>query len=169
MPYARAMYVSKTGKSMKESTEAVHSFASCKKSALQQTARVRTACLLIGCALLERRSFIAFMPIIVVAFAPIIVVAVLMFRGASWIFPSTTDAAHYQCYAVAFWSGSHATNFLHRSQCAFLSTYGSSYPAFRMLPLEYPPLTLLLFSPALLAPLSYYQLVFALCMAIVAV
>jgi len=38
-----------------------------------------------------------------------------------------------------------------------------------MLPLEYPPLTLLIFSPALLAPFLYYQVAFALFIALVSV
>ena len=103
----------------------------------------------------------------VVAYMPIIVVTILMFCGASWqIFWPSTDAARYQCYALVFWLGGGATQLLPVSQCAFLHASTIIYPPFHMLPLEYPPLTLVIFSLSLLAPISYYQLVFALWMAL---
>ncbi len=79
-----------------------------------------------------------------------------------------TDPARYQCYALTFWFGSNGTQLLPLQQCTFLHI-SSAQPSFHMLPLEYPPLTLLPFSLALLAPISYYQLVFALLMALTAV
>jgi hypothetical protein len=42
-------------------------------------------------------------------------------------------------------------------------------PPFHLLPLEYPPFTLVIFSLALIAPIFYYQLIFALLMALMAV
>ncbi len=112
-------------------------------------------------ALLARHGYVAYIPIILVIIS--------MFCGASWqIFWSTTDPARYQCYALTFWFGSNATELLPASQCSFLNISGAQ-PAFHMLPLEYPPLTLLPFSLALLAPLPYYQLVFALMMSLTAV
>ena len=109
-------------------------------------------------ALLARRG--------VVAYLPIIFVTIAMFCGASWqVFLPITDPARYQCYALLFWLGSRATALLPASQCAFLSL-SAGVPPFHLLPLEYPPLTLLLFSLALLAPLSYYQLAFALLMSL---
>ncbi len=103
------------------------------------------------------------------AYLPIIIATIITFCGVSWqIFWTTTDAARYQCYALTFWLGSNATKLLPLSQCLFLHTSGMQAP-FHMLPLEYPPLTLLPFSLALLAPLPYYQVVFALLMALTSV
>lgn len=112
-------------------------------------------------ALLARRGMMAYLPITFVTIA--------MFCGASWqVFLPLTDPARYQCYALLFWLGSRATVLLPASQCAFLSLSGA-VPPFHLLPLEYPPLTLLLFSLALLAPLPYYQLAFALLMSLILV
>jgi hypothetical protein len=103
----------------------------------------------------------------VTAYLPIIIVTIAMFCGASWgVFLPVTDAARYQCYALLFWFGSHATSLLPASQCAFLSL-PAVLPPFHLLPLEYPPLTLVPFSLALLAPLRYYQLAFALLMSLI--
>jgi Glycosyltransferase family 87 len=102
-------------------------------------------------------------------YLPIIVVVILLFYGASWqIFWPSTDAARYQCYALTFWSGSHATAGLPASQCLFLHAPAQGLPPFRLLPLEYPPLTIVLFSLALFAPLAYYQVLFACWMALAA-
>jgi hypothetical protein len=104
----------------------------------------------------------------VMAYLPIIVVVILMFCGASWqIFWPTTDAARYQCYALTFWLGSNGTQLLPASQCTFLQATSIHAP-FHMLPLEYPPLTLVIFSLSLLAPIPDYQLLFALWMALTA-
>ena len=102
-----------------------------------------------------------------VAYIPIAIVTISMFCGASWIiFWTATDPAHYQCYALTFWLGSNATKLLPASQCTFLAI-SSPQPAFHMLPVEYPPLTLLPFSLPLLMPLAYYQWAFALLMSLV--
>ena len=106
----------------------------------------------------------------IIAYMPIIVVTILMFSGASWqIFWPSTDAARYQCYALVFWLGSGATHLVPASQCAFLHASTLAQAPFHILPLEYPPLTLVLFSLSLLAPLPYYQLIFALWMALTSV
>jgi hypothetical protein len=106
----------------------------------------------------------------IVAYLPIIIVSILMFGGTSWeIFWSNTDPARYQCYALTFWLGSSAAQLLPAGQCSFLHIPSVIQPPFHMLPLEYPPLTLVLFSLPLFAPLSYYQLIFALVMALTAV
>jgi hypothetical protein len=90
----------------------------------------------------------------------------LMFCATAWqVFWPTTDPARYQCYALTFWFGSHATSLLPADQCAFLQHSGSM-PPFHMLPIEYPPLTLLPFSVPLLFPLPYYQFGFALLMSV---
>ncbi len=62
-----------------------------------------------------------------------------------------------------------AAQMLPASQCAFLHASALALPPFHMLPLEYPPLTLVIFSLSLLAPLPYYQLVFAMWMALTSV
>lgn len=106
----------------------------------------------------------------IVAFIPIIIVSILMFGGTSWeIFWLSTDPARYQCYALTFWLGSNATQLLPAGQCSFLHISTLAQPPFHMLPLEYPPLTLALFSLPLLVPLPYYQLIFAVLMALTAV
>jgi hypothetical protein len=96
-----------------------------------------------------------------------------MCSGVAWEFfiPSylaTTDPARYQCYALIFWSGTGATDVLPSSQCAFLNI-GTQKSAFDILPFEYPPLTVLVFSLPLLLPLLHYQIGFALLMAVVTV
>lgn len=107
----------------------------------------------------------------VAAYVPITLVTIIIFIGASWqVFLPTTDPARYQCYALTFWLGSGATGLLPAGQCSFLQALITQpQPPFHMLPIEYPPLTLLPFSLALLAPLHYYQVVIALMMALVAV
>ncbi len=103
-----------------------------------------------------------------IAYIPITFVVVLTFIASSWeVFMPITDPARYECYAITFWLGSNGTNFLPTLQCSFLKT--GVQPPFHMLPIEYPPLTLVPFSLALLAPLSYYQLVFSFLMALTAV
>lgn len=109
----------------------------------------------------------------VLAYIPLVAVIIAMFFGASWlIFSATSDPARYQCYALVFWLGSGATHLLPSTQCEFLRDpqYHISFPQppFHILPIEYPPLTLAMFSPALLAPLAYYQFAFALSMSLVA-
>lgn len=113
-------------------------------------------------ALLARSRFIAYIPIIVVVIA--------MFFGVSWLFfEPYTDAARYQCYGLTFWQGAAAMNLLPFSQCSFLPSSVLTQPPFHILPLEYPPLTLALFSLGLLAPLPYYQVLFAIWMALIAI
>lgn len=113
-------------------------------------------------ALLARRGTIAYLPIILVS--------ILMFCGASWqIFWYHTDAARYQCYGLTFWFGGSAVKLVPGVQCNFLPASTLALPPFHALPLEYPPLTLAIFSLPMLAPLHYYQLLFALYMALTAV
>lgn len=103
-----------------------------------------------------------------IAYVPIIVVTIAMFIGTSWqLFLPKSDPARYQCYALTFWFGGDAIKLLPVEQCSFLAGALQSAP-FHMLPLEYPSLTLIPFSLALLAPLSYYQFVFAFLMSLTA-
>ena len=104
------------------------------------------------------------------AYFPIIFVTVCLLCGASWqIFLAKNDPARYQCYALTFWFGSRAINHLPADQCSFLLPLSGPQLPFQMLPIEYPPLTLLVFSLPLLAPVPYYQLAFALCMSLICV
>lgn len=104
------------------------------------------------------------------AYLPIIFVTVCLLCGASWqIFLAKNDPARYQCYALTFWFGSRAINHLPADQCSFLLPLSGPQLPFHMLPIEYPPLTLLVFSLPLLAPVPYYQLAFALCMSLICV
>jgi hypothetical protein len=99
---------------------------------------------------------------------PIIAVNIVMFCVASWQFLwLNTDPARYQCYALTYWMGSNGAQFLPASQCSFLPTSTLAQPPLHMLPLEYPPFALVIFSLPLLVPLLYYQLVFAVLMALI--
>jgi hypothetical protein len=115
-------------------------------------------------ALLDRRSPLAYLPIVGAM--------ILLFCGASWqLFWNNTDAARYQCYVLTFWQGSQGTRLLSAGQCHFLQQFGvplTGVAPFHILPFEYPPLTLSIFSLALAAPLPYYQIAFAIAMALVA-
>lgn len=90
----------------------------------------------------------------------------LCYEAAWQIYLAPTDVTRYQCYALTFWFGKRAITWLPAGQCAFLP--GSApQSAFHLLPLEYPPLTVLLFSLPLLAPFPYYSLAFALLMLLI--
>ena len=78
-----------------------------------------------------------------------------------------SDPARYQCYALTYWLGSYGKQLLPSTQCAFLQVTANVQPPLHMLPLEYPPFTLVIFSLPLIAPLVYYQLFFAVLMALV--
>ncbi|HEX7733827.1 MAG TPA: glycosyltransferase family 87 protein, partial [Ktedonobacteraceae bacterium] len=82
----------------------------------------------------------------------------------AYLTPGEADLAHYACYGLTFWLGSHGANLLPQTYCAFLQQ--STPQPLHMLPQEYPPLTVLLFSLPLLVPLPYYAFVFALLMTI---
>ncbi len=105
-----------------------------------------------------------------VAYIPIVVATILLFYGASWqFFGLLSDAARYQCYALTFWHGGAAMKQLPVVQCRFLPPEMSIQPPLRILPLEYPPLTVLLFSLGLFAPTADYQVLFACWMALTAI
>jgi len=102
-------------------------------------------------------------------YVPLILAVFLMFCGASWqLFWPHTDAARYQCYALTFWLGGSAAHLVPANHCSFLPASTFALPPLHALPLEYPPLTLLIFTPALLGPLAYYQVIFAILMVFVA-
>jgi hypothetical protein len=114
------------------------------------------------------------------------------------IFFPYTDAAKYQCYADAFLHGTESVKSLPSSQCSFIfHTYGQTYTnvkianslrtkyhapevlvnfvasqnltgSFHALPHEYPMLTLIPFVLALVSPQGWYQVGFAILMAVLA-
>ena len=128
----------------------------------------------------------------------IVAMGTVLFWGISTQFPNRyNDATRYQCYAIAFWQGKAGLHALGldanpKSQCAFLNASSSTtliqkmqerhFPSFLIklvasqptsepfhaLPPEYPLLTLIPFSLPLLAPAQWYEIVFAICMAIIA-
>lgn len=73
---------------------------------------------------------------------------------------ATVDVAEYQCYTRAFWGGSSAVAAAHLSVCpVYLGTLPTG--PFAILPREYGPLALVLFSPPALAPSNVYPWLFA--------
>lgn len=128
----------------------------------------------------------------------ILAMGALLFWGISTQFPNMyNDATRYQCYAISFWRGNPELKTLGldsgpNSQCAFLAANASAalvqkmqarhFPTFLIklvesqptseplhaLPPEYPLLTLIPFSLALVAPVQWYQVAFALEMIVVA-
>src|SRR6266704_2122208 len=104
------------------------------------------------------------------AYIPIVVTTILLFYGASWqLFGPITDVGRYQCYALTFWHGGAAMKQLPAVQCRFLPLESLTQPPLHILPLEYPPLTVLLFSLGLFAPTTDYPLLFAFWMALTAI
>src|SRR3989440_2166789 len=117
---------------------------------------------------------------------------ILFWGAASQFYNQFNDATRYQCYAVAFWNGTPGLGSLPQKQCAFLSATTSSTLAQKMqerkfphflvnlvaaqstsqplhaLPPEYPLLSLVPFSLALIVPAAWYQVAFAVWMAVVA-
>lgn len=104
----------------------------------------------------------------IIAYLPIIAINILIFYFTSWqSLWLNTDPARYQCYALTYWMGSSGVHLLPATQCSFLQISAIPQPPLHMLPLEYPPFTLVIFSLPLIAPLAYYQLFFAVLMALV--
>ena len=104
----------------------------------------------------------------VIAYLPIIAINILMFYFTSWQFLwLNTDPARYQCYALTYWMGSTGVQLLPAIQCSFLHISTTVQPPLHMLPLEYPPFALVIFLLPIIAPLLYYQLFFAVLMALI--
>jgi hypothetical protein len=102
----------------------------------------------------------------IIAYLPIIAINILMFYFTSWQFLwLNTDPARYQCYALTFWLGSTGAQLLPNTQCSFLHI-SATQPPLHLLPLEYPPFSLVIFSLPLIVPPLYYQLFFAVLMAL---
>ncbi len=112
--------------------------------------------------LLARGSLLAYLPIIIVVLLMFCYVVVRFIINLP-----DRDLLRYQCYALTFWGGGGAVNIMPTYHCTFLSPSTLALPPLHALPLEYPPLTLLIFTPSLLAPAAYYPLLFAVTMAAV--
>ncbi len=117
----------------------------------------------------------------------------LLYHAVSYqLFKPRTDAGKYQCYALIFWQGKSAVHVLPSEQCSFLSNYSPTsiieemkargVPAgiihfaesqntsgpYRNLPFEYPLLSIVPFSLGLIAPITWYQVAFAIWMLLLA-
>jgi hypothetical protein len=101
-----------------------------------------------------RKGFIAYIPLVVA-------VSVLLIAAMVESFFGNHDVIEYHCYATAFWSGTQTSQLLPASQCNFIPLISQ----YHTLPLEYPPLTLIVFSMPLLVPVVAYPFMFALFMA----
>ncbi|MBX5451166.1 glycosyltransferase 87 family protein [Thermogemmatispora sp.] len=103
------------------------------------------------------------------AFLPLTLALLVMLALSSWqmVWP-TSDVTRYECYALAFWFGGQAQALAPHIDCSFLPAQERHLPPFHTLPIEYPPLTLALFTPGLLVPSAYYPLLFGLLMALAA-
>jgi hypothetical protein len=104
----------------------------------------------------------------IVAYLPVIVAVILLFLGSSWeYFLGHAAVARYACYALTFWHGGGGVSlYPPLAHCDFFPAATLALPPFHALPLEYPPLSLVLFSLALFAPLHYYTVAFAILMAL---
>ncbi|WP_052889041.1 glycosyltransferase 87 family protein [Thermogemmatispora carboxidivorans] len=103
------------------------------------------------------------------SFLPLALALLVMLALSSWqmVWP-TSDVTRYECYALAFWFGGQAHALAPQIDCSFLPAQVEKLPPLHTLPIEYPPLTLILFTPGLLVPTAYYPLVFGLLMALAA-
>ncbi len=101
-----------------------------------------------------------------VSLLAILVMCGLLIGGSSFVyFLPYTDVAKYQCYAFAFWHG--GSNYPADTSCDFIQSYASVLP-FHTLPKEYPALSLIPFSLTLLTPWSWFEVGFAVWMALAA-
>jgi hypothetical protein len=123
----------------------------------------------------------------------VLIMCGLLFYAVSYqLFKPRTDAGKYECYALVFWQGKNAVHLLPPEQCSFLSNYSPSSiieamkargvptaiihfaesqntsEPFRNLPFEYPLLSIIPFSLGLIAPITWYQVVFAIWMLLLA-
>ncbi len=101
-----------------------------------------------------------------VSLLPILLMCGLLIGGSSFVyFLPYTDVAKYQCYAFAFWHG--GSNYPADTSCDFIQSYASLLP-FHTLPKEYPALALIPFSLTLLTPGPWFEVGFAVWMALAA-
>src|SRR5690348_4522134 len=123
----------------------------------------------------------------------VLIMCGLLYYAVSYqLFKPRTDAGKYECYALVFWQGKNAVHALPPEQCSFLSNYSPSAiieamkargvptaiihfaesqnttEPFRNLPFEYPLLSIIPFSLGLIAPITWYQVAFAIWMLLLA-
>ncbi len=103
-----------------------------------------------------RKGFFAYIPLVVAVSALLIATMVETFFG-------NHDVLEYHCYATAFWFGAKTSQLLPASPCQLIPQISQ----YHTLPLEYPPLTLIVFSLSLLVPVVAYPLMFAVFMAVI--
>ncbi len=72
----------------------------------------------------------------------------------------TRDVLEYHCYALDFWQGAHVANSALSATCAKVILPNLATAPFQELPREYGPLSLLVFSLPLLAPVGWYNTIF---------
>nr|BBH96057.1 hypothetical protein KTA_42560 [Thermogemmatispora argillosa] len=105
----------------------------------------------------------------VFSFFPLALALLVMLALSSWqMVWATSDVTRYECYALAFWFGGQARALAPHIDCSFFPAQVEKLPPLHALPIEYPPLTLVLFTPGLLVPSAYYPLLFGLLMALAA-
>ncbi|MBV9689387.1 MAG: DUF2029 domain-containing protein [Ktedonobacteraceae bacterium] len=126
----------------------------------QLSGEAKKVYILLWDSLLARQGFLAYLPIIMAV--------ILLFYGGSWeYFRVHAAVGRYACYALTFWHGGKGVNlYPPLAHCDFLPAATFTAPPFHALPLEYPPLSLVIFSLALFAPLQYYTIGFAILMAL---
>ncbi len=101
-----------------------------------------------------------------ISLLPALLMCGLLIGGSSFVyFLPYTDVAKYQCYAFAFWHG--GSNYPANVSCDFIQRYASPIP-FHTLPREYPALSLIPFSLTLLTPGPWFEVGFAVWMALLA-
>jgi len=101
-----------------------------------------------------------------ISLLPILLMCALVIGGSSFVYLlPRTDVAKYHCYAFAFWHG--GSNYPNDPSCDFIANYAASLP-FHTLPREYPILSLIPFSLTLLTPAPWFQVGFAVWMALLA-
>ena len=107
--------------------------------------------------LYARQGFLVYLPMILVG----LIIVVTAFVES---FIPLNDISRYECYATVFWRGTQVFGLLPANQCQFMYQF-IQYHTF---PIEYPPLTLVIFSLPLLVPQLPYAIKFAVEMAVVA-
>lgn len=101
-----------------------------------------------------------------ISWLPVLMICGALLCGSVFVyFLPYTDVAKYQCYAFAFWHG--GANYPADPSCDFLVHYASQAPL-HTLPREYPALALIPFSLTLLTPWPWFQVAFAVWMALLA-
>ena len=111
----------------------------------------------VGKILYAKKGFLAYLPLLVAGL-------ILLIAALIESFVPMNDISRYECYATVFWHGTQVFGLLPADQCQFMYQF-IQYHTF---PIEYPPLTLAIFSLPLLVPHLSYAIKFAVEMALAA-